>query len=142
MYTNRKLHHLGDDLLLNIGFEPTALLPQLFVMYRYHHLFALAANIFDAISLCGLDHIVPSVIDQSYACFTLGTIIHGPEHPRYFGLYLFQREDMSVSVDGDVKLTGIHSMSISRLRRRGSDSKINAIESRTYTLVNTSIRWL
>lgn len=42
---NRKWHHLSDEMLFHIGFEPAALLTQLFVMHREHNVVALAHKI-------------------------------------------------------------------------------------------------
>lgn len=99
--SNIKRQHLSDDRLLNIAFAPTAPLLQLLVMRRWHNFVSLAAKIIAYILLCGLDHVVPSVMAQIDARCTLGTIVHGPGHLRYFGLNLNQRDDMASSVDGD-----------------------------------------
>lgn len=74
---NSKWKHLSNDLLVNDGFEPLALLPQIFVMCHEFHVVYLTAKSVHEILLCGPNHIVPSVIEKFYARFTLGTIAHG-----------------------------------------------------------------
>lgn len=99
-------------------------------MRREHHIVALAVKMVDGILLYGLPHIVPFLIYKIDARFAVGTFVHTPGHLRYFGFYFLQREDMTVSVDGDENLTDIQSMSISHLRSSHIYAKINAIESR------------
>lgn len=118
------------------------MMPQLFILRRGRHMIALAAKIVDDILVTGLDLIVPDIIDEVDARFTLGTAVHVPAAMNFFSMNLLQHDDMSVQISADNNLNRISSMQISRLRRGETDSSSNLIERQRNASVKASLGWL
>lgn len=103
---------------------------------------ALADKIADDMLLCGLDMLLPDIVDRMDRRFTGGNVEHAPGSLRYFGMNLLPRPNTSVTVDGNDKPPGIQGETVSRCRRHELYSPINALERRSFPSLNASIGWV
>lgn len=83
---NAKWQVLPDELLRNICFTPSPLIPQLFLMFHDYRVVANISKIFDDVLLSGLDHPMENIIQQINDSFTFVIVVHGPVPLRFFGL--------------------------------------------------------
>lgn len=61
---------------------------------------------------------------------------------RYLGINTIQPEDLSIAKNADDKLSAIGECPVSRLRRKESVHRINAIEKSTFASINDFIGWI
>lgn len=101
-------------MLLEIGFVPVHMMPQIFVLKMKDKTIAVLAKVVDEILMKGDPLVTDPIIMMINAKFKLGTIIHGPGQIRFFGLNVQQFDDMSICVDADEKLHALETMPISR----------------------------
>lgn len=119
-------------MILDIGFEPAPLLPQLVCLFKNCQLAAIISNIVDDLLLARLPAITDPIIAKISARIDLGTIVHKPGHLRYFQLNLQQAADLSTSADSDDKLNGAFSMQISLLCFRDLLSPLTTVTAKAY----------
>lgn len=111
-------------------------------MMRNGEVVALLAKIVDDILISGELSLVDSIIEKINSRFTLGTVVHGPNRMRYFGLNIIQDEDYNITVDGDDKLNVLETYPLSRCRRKQVDENVNEIERKSFASINASVGWL
>lgn len=135
-----KWKSMSHEVLLSIGFEAAPLMPQLFIMRSDGHMITLPAKIFYDILVTVLEYTVPETIEKIDASFSLRAVVHGADPMRFFGINLFQHEDMTVGVNADEKLNIIATMQISRydaerLTSQSTSSSRNSLHRSTHQLV-------
>lgn len=91
--SNAKWQVQSDQLLRKLNFIQVSVLPQLFYMMQDGEVVALLAKIVDDILISGEPSLVDSIIEKINSRFTLGTVVHGANVMRYFGLNIVQDED-------------------------------------------------
>lgn len=72
--------------------------------------------------------------------FTPSTISHGPDSFPFYGLSIVQYVDMSISIDGDDKLSFPDLCPNSRPHRCKLRSPLNSFKRATFAFLNCSIR--
>lgn len=117
-------------------------LPQLFAMYQDRKLVANIAKIVDDLLFAGHIDVSDDKVNSISARVELGTIVHGAEHLRYFGLSLHKNDDFIPSFDGDDKLATAFLMQLSHLQHRDLFAPLSAIESKAFKSLNSTIGWL
>lgn len=115
---NEKFKVQSNELLLIIGFESSTIHPQLFMYKRDDLVVSILAKKVNFGLIAVSPKITERVIDKIDGTFELGTIVHEPGPPRFFGLNLVQNADWTMSCDGDDKLSALSRMLLSRSRRK------------------------
>lgn len=90
----------------------------------------------------GTPYLVDPLIAHIDDRLSIRKVSNCPGNLRFFGLNIFQLEDMSITVDRDEKLNSIETMSISQSRHRGTTYYINNLEAKEFSSINSVIGWL
>lgn len=85
---------------------------------RGGRLVAIVSKIGDDLIFAGGPSTTYHTILEISARVELRTIVHGPGHPRFFGLNMYQDEKYTTTVGGDYKQDGIAATQIFRIRFR------------------------
>lgn len=123
---------LSDSLLTDSGFRQRSVITQLFFLIGTGQLVAIFVKIVDTLLLAGTPAVTVPIIDSIFTKVEPGIISHSTGHLRYFGLSVFQRDELTTFIDGDDKLAGIDSLPISRLRGRELRAALDKIEAKAF----------
>lgn len=98
----------------------------------------MAIKIVDDILMEGNDDDMRCFISKFNDTFELGEIVKGPCDLRYYGMNVIQDADFTVPIHADKKLQAIEPYSISRIRRRKCDERVNDVELKYFMSINAS----
>lgn len=125
--------------MCKIGLQQMAVIPQLFFKIRSLRLVLLAGKRVDDLFIFCDDALISGFLSKFNADFKLGTIEHEPSAIRFYDLNIFQNVNMSLIVDGDIKLNILEPMVTSRGRHKQTDFPLNLIESNHFRSLHSSL---
>eukprot|EP00178_Gracilaria_changii_P001336 TRINITY_DN1187_c0_g1_i1.p1 TRINITY_DN1187_c0_g1~~TRINITY_DN1187_c0_g1_i1.p1 ORF type:complete len:639 (-),score=88.06 TRINITY_DN1187_c0_g1_i1:5196-7112(-) len=137
-----KWQKLSDSLLRTLGFSQLVWVPQVFYKVMEGSLCVLAVKVVDDVLFAGSRAHLETVIAGIQDKYTLGTIVYAPGTFQFYGLTVCQKEDYTISIHGDEKLSSYEPYPIDRTRRKQQDEPLNAIELSAFRSLNSSIGWL
>lgn len=138
-----KWQHQSDDVLFSMGLLQSKYIPQLFYSFNNQgEIQMLLAKIVDDIILTGEEGITAKFIDDFNRVFELGSVVSGPGEMRFFGTNLLQKDDMSVEIDVDDKLSNVFEYSFLRQRRKQMEEQVNDLEKKSFMSVNSTLGWI
>lgn len=131
---NYKWRDVISHLLPDIRFEPEPLIPGLFTMHKDDYMVAFAAEIVYLSLFTVQENISATTIYKSDALLCRSIVVDVPGAVCFFGVNLFQHDDMTFEVNYNEKENGIACMEVSALRCGESNTSIKYIERKFFIL--------
>lgn len=129
-------------MIRSISLKQLLYVPQLF--YRHDtsgNLSVVAVKIVDDVLFVGDENLINSIMEMIQSNSELGAVVYGPRSFLFFCLEICQDSGYSITFNADTKIYSLELYPLSRPRRKDCDDILNAVETSSFTSVNSSLGW-